>query len=170
MQLKRLLPLALTGASLGAAQTVYNPSLSAVLASQSGNLSKFGDLLAQQPDLLQSLGGLSNITILAPTNAALGRFEADNPGATQDAGLVDAILTYHVLNGTWYTSNLTSQPNATFIPTLLTNTTFSNVTGGQRVFSVLDGVNITFGSGNQTNFTIVFPVRAFHPFNPTPRS
>jgi uncharacterized surface protein with fasciclin (FAS1) repeats len=58
---------------------------------------------------------------------------------------VAALLTYHVVNGTFYASDFSSTP--AFAPTLLSNTSFTNVTGGQVIEAVSDGTNITILSG-----------------------
>lgn len=49
----------------------------------------------------------------------------------QEDGTVMALLMYHVLNGTVYAEDISSTP--TFAHTLLMNSTYSNVTGGQVV-------------------------------------
>lgn len=56
--------------------------------------------------------------------------------------LVTAILTYHVLNGTFYASDVTEKP--AFIPTLLTNSSYTNVTGGQVVEAVVKDDKVNF--------------------------
>lgn len=71
---------------------------------------------------------------------------------------VAALLSYHVLKGTYYASNFTSAAAPLFVPTLLTNVSYTNVTGGQRVeAAVMDGkVNILSGAG--VSSTVVTPV------------
>ena len=70
-----------------------------------------------------------------------------------DPSIVTALLTYHVLNGTYYASNVTDM--AAFIPTLLTNSTYSNVTGGQVVGAMAEGDTVSFYSAlkQQSNVT-----------------
>lgn len=55
------------------------------------------------------------------------------------------LLTYHVLNGTYPSSAFTN--TSQFLPTLLTNTTYANVTGGQRVEAVLNGTTAEIFTG-----------------------
>jgi uncharacterized surface protein with fasciclin (FAS1) repeats len=102
------------------------------------------------------LTNLENITILAPSNEALESFLNNTEVAAMvaaDPSIVPAILSYHVLNGTYYASNVTD--TAAFIPTLLTNATYSNVTGGQVVSAIADGDTVSFYSAlkQQSNVT-----------------
>jgi uncharacterized surface protein with fasciclin (FAS1) repeats len=95
--------------------------------------------------VVEQLNQASNITILAPNNDALADFISNSTEAiAADPGLVTAVLNYHILNGTFYESNLTSSSTAQFVPTLLTNETYTRVTGGQRVevISSDDGVTV----------------------------
>lgn len=85
MQLKQLTALSLAGA-------VYGQSLTDLI-SQNQDLSQLGTLLGQYPDLAQTLGGLSNITVLAPNNAALSALLNDSSVTAMvaaDPGLVPA--------------------------------------------------------------------------------
>jgi uncharacterized surface protein with fasciclin (FAS1) repeats len=66
--------------------------------------------------------------------------------------MVTALLQYHVLNGSVPSSALTT--TAQFIPTLLTNTSFSNVTGGQVVMGVLSGKSVEVFSGLKEKSTV----------------
>jgi hypothetical protein len=61
-------------------------------------------------------------------------------------------LQYHVLNGSILSSAITNQSQ--FVPTLLTNQLFTNVTGGQVVEAVASGGNVTFFSGLLANSTV----------------
>lgn len=101
-----------------------------------------------QPDLLGTLGNLTNITILAPSNDALSSFlntSAVSNIADFGSGLIRALLSYHVLNGTFASTNISSTP--AFVETLLSNQTYENVTGGQVVEAVKDGDTVSFYSG-----------------------
>jgi uncharacterized surface protein with fasciclin (FAS1) repeats len=113
-------------------------------------------LIKAQPGLARSLSQLRNITILAPSNDALGALLNDTTVAKQvaaDPGLIGAILQYHVLNGTYYASNITDTP--AFVKTLLTNETYTNVTSGQVVEAVAANDTVSFYSGfrAQSNVT-----------------
>lgn len=72
---------------------------------------------------------------------------ASNPGA------VEALFEYHVLNGTYPASAITNM--SSFIPTALMNTSYANVTGGQRVEAMMMGNNVEFFSGLLQNVTVV---------------
>lgn len=155
MKLQNVLPVAI--ASLATAQNSEDtPSLTDALASQNDTLSTLAGLLEGQPDLVETLAGLENITILAPSNDALEKFLNDTEVAAMaasDPSLVAALLTYHVLNGTYYASDVTN--TTAFIPTLLTNTTYSNVTGGQVVSASAEDDTVSFYSAlkQQSNVT-----------------
>lgn len=85
MQLKQLTALALAGIVSGQSLTD--------LIGQNQDLSQLGTLLGQYPDLAQTLGGLSNITVLAPNNAALSALLNDSSvtaAVAADPGLVPA--------------------------------------------------------------------------------
>jgi len=132
----------------------YAQNLTAALASN-GDLSQLAALIGGQQSLLQSLGSASNITLLAPNNAALGTFLNSTQGKSlaSNQGAIAALLSYHVLNGTYFASQI--QNTSAFIPTLLTNATYANVTGGQRVQALLAHNNVTLISGLEQNSTVV---------------
>ncbi|KAH7349255.1 FAS1 domain-containing protein [Plectosphaerella cucumerina] len=121
-------------------------SLTEALASNNASLSSLSRLIGTLPSgVVEQLNQASNITILAPNNDALADFISNSTEAiAADPGLVTAVLNYHILNGTFYESNLTSSSTAQFVPTLLTNETYTRVTGGQRVevISSDDGVTV----------------------------
>ncbi|KAI8624738.1 FAS1 domain-containing protein [Xylariaceae sp. FL1651] len=150
MQLQRLFTLAL--ASTATAQNA--PSLTDALGSQNSSLSTLNSLLQQNPQLLQSLNNIQNVTILAPNNDALNAVINNTDSATllSTPGYLEALLTYHVLNGTYFASDISN--TSVFIPTLLTNQSYTNVTGGQRVEAVLVDGNVTFYSAGKQNITV----------------
>ncbi|KAK4502869.1 hypothetical protein PRZ48_006295 [Zasmidium cellare] len=146
MQFKTLITAA---AVAGLASAQSNPSLAAALNSTS-ELSSLNTLLGQNPDILSTLANQTNITVFAPSNSALDSIlNSPDVQALQADGTVAALLTYHVLNGTVFAQNITSTP--TFAHTLLSNETYSNVTGGQvvgvRLVNGTDGGNVTVISG-----------------------
>ncbi|EXM14247.1 FAS1 domain [Fusarium oxysporum f. sp. vasinfectum] len=152
MKLQSLVTLAVSG--LATAQS--RPNLIAALDSENSTLSELNGLLRAQPSLLRDLGRVRNVTILAPSNDAIEEFLNDTAVARlveSDPSAIAAILQYHVLNGTYYASNLTETP--AFIPTLLNNATYANVTGGQRVEVVADNDTVSIYSGlrQQANVT-----------------
>jgi uncharacterized surface protein with fasciclin (FAS1) repeats len=148
MQFKNLIPLAL--ATLASAQDVMN--LTAVLNSTS-ELSQLSGTLSLLPQLLATLAEASNITILAPSNQAFEEImQSDMASALNDTNTVRAILQYHVLNGTYYADNVTETPS--FIPTLLRNEAYDNVTGGQVVEALKVKDEVLFYSGGLSNSTV----------------
>lgn len=149
MSLKHLSVFALAGFALAQEST---PSLAQALNSTS-ELSQLQGVLGLNPGLLETLGGANNITILAPSNDAFGEIDnATLAGLAQNTGLLTAILQYHVLNGT-YRADAISNTSA-FVPTLLTNSLFTNVTGGQVVEAIKRDDNVTFYSGLLSNSSV----------------
>jgi uncharacterized surface protein with fasciclin (FAS1) repeats len=130
------------------------PSLTQALNSSSSLSSLAGVLsLPGLGELVQGLGSAQNITILAPSNEAFTAIGNETVQAlASNTGLLTALLQYHVLNGTYLSSAITNQ--SAFVPTLLTNELFTNVTGGQVVEAVKDGDNVTFFSGLLSNSTV----------------
>lgn len=150
MQLKKLLP----AAALAASATAQTLNLTAALASQNASLSSLIGLLSTQSAIVSTLSALNNITILAPSNAALSAFLNSTAGAAAAAnpGAVANLLTYHVLNGSYPASAFTN--SSQFIPTLLTNSSYANVTGGQRVEARLNGSTVDIYSGLLSRSTV----------------
>jgi len=136
----------------GQAFAQNTPSLAQALNSSS-DLSQLSSVLQLNPSLVQALSGAQNITILAPSNRAFSAIPNETlTGLLGNSGLIAAILQYHVLNGTYRADQVTN--TSTFIPTLLTNPLFTNVTGGQRVNAVRRNGNVTFFSGLLDNSTV----------------
>ncbi|KAI1204602.1 FAS1 domain-containing protein [Annulohypoxylon truncatum] len=152
MQYKKVLPLAV--ASIVSAQ---DPSLTDALGSQNSSLSSLNDLLSSNPELANSFNNLKNVTILAPSNDALDSLTKDNDTLTEytKSGYLQALLNYHVLNGTYHNTSFTNE--SVFIHTALSNSTYSNVTGGQVIEARLDGDNVTFFTALKQNASIVTP-------------
>ncbi|KAI1181494.1 FAS1 domain-containing protein [Nemania serpens] len=130
------------------------PNLTDALAGENSTLSILNTFLQQNPQLLQSIGNAQNVTFLAPNNDAINALMSDSNSLSPDItpGDLQALLSYHVLNGTYYASSISN--TSQFIPTLLTNTSFTNVTG-QRVECVSDNNNLTFISALRQNVTAV---------------
>ncbi|KAF3051086.1 hypothetical protein E8E11_011189 [Didymella keratinophila] len=130
------------------------PSLTQALNS-SASLSSLAGVLALPGlgELVQGLSSAQNVTILAPSNEAFAAIGNETVQAlASNTGLLTALLQYHVLNGTYLSSAITNQ--SAFVPTLLTNELFTNVTGGQVVEAVTTGDNVTFFSGLLSNSTV----------------
>lgn len=162
--------LLLAFAGLVAAQSA-NTSLADALGANNDTLSTLNSLLLTQPALVQALSSLNDITLLAPSNDALDALLNDTAVAsmlTSDPSMLVALLQYHVLNGTFKSTDVTDK--AAFIPTLLTNETYTNVTGGQRVEAVKQGEVVSFYSGlkeeaNVTKADIEFNGGVIHIIN-----
>ena len=102
------------------------------------------------------LANMKNVTILAPSNKAFAAFLNSSMGAAiklNNTAAIQAVLLYHVLNGTYNSSAIKTTPS--FIPTMLNNSTYSNVTGGQRVEAMTVGSNVTFVSGLLTHSNVI---------------
>lgn len=137
-------------ASCVAAQEALN--LTAAL-SATPDLSNLTSYVSLFPELLSTLGSAQNITILAPSNEAFAKFlDSDAGSLINDTGVIQAVLQYHVLNGTYPGSAITETP--AFVPTLLSNESYTNVTGGQVVEAVKQGENVVFYSGLLSNATV----------------
>jgi uncharacterized surface protein with fasciclin (FAS1) repeats len=148
MQLKHLPLLA-----LAAVTTAQDNSLTGTLAANP-DLSNLTSLLSSIPGLVETLSGATNITIIAPSNDAITELLGSEAGAAlaADPGAVAALLTYHVVNGTYFASQITEMP--AFVPTLLSNESYANVTGGQVVEAVATEESVYFFSGLLTNSTV----------------
>ena len=151
MQIKRFIPLA-------AAPAVWGQTLPEVLAAQNSTLSTLVTLLQSQPALLNTVAGLQNITILAPSNAAFATLLANPAVAAKaaDPGFVAAVLSYHVLKGTFPASAFLAATDApVFANTYLTNETYSTVEDGQVVQAQTQGGSVVVTSGNGTMSKVV---------------
>ncbi|KAL9078120.1 MAG: hypothetical protein Q9157_002947 [Trypethelium eluteriae] len=138
------LPLILSlGVSCAGAQ-----SLEDVLTSNS-QLTSLVNALEEFPDLLEELNSAQNITVLAPDNAAFAALASTPAGqaAASDPSLLEAVLEYHVISGTYLASDIPA--TGAFVPTLLTNASYTNVTGGQRVEGINTDGSVTFFSGGK---------------------
>lgn len=161
---KPLSVLALAG--LAVAQNSTAPDLVTALTGAASQLSTLAGLVPAS--VLSTLSSLQNITLLAPSNAAFAKVDnATLAALTADPSLLTALLTYHVLNGTYPSTAIPD--SSVFVPTLLTNTSYTNVTGGQRVEVEKEDDKVVFFSGTGTNSTVTTAVRIpfpdiHHPF------
>ena len=138
-------------AAFASAQTT---NLTAALAS-SPQLSNLTGLLSAYPGVAAGLAGATNVTILAPSNAAFANLDNDQllfALTNYDNSTIQSFINYHVLNGTYNSSQITDTPS--FVPTHLTDPTFANVTGGQRVEAINANGNVTFYSGLLSNSSV----------------
>lgn len=142
--------LSVAAALAGLAVAQDTPSLAAALNSSS-DLSTLQGLVPQ--NVLETLSGASNITILAPSNAAFEKVSQEQLSAlTSNPGLLTALLQYHVLNGSYLASAIPD--DGAFVPTLLTDKMYTNVTGGQVVHAKTEDDKVVFFSGNMNNSTV----------------
>ncbi|KAF2712057.1 FAS1 domain-containing protein [Pleomassaria siparia CBS 279.74] len=140
--------LSLLGLAAHAAAQTSNNTLNSTLSSRP-ELSNLTSLLNTNSALVAALENASNVTILAPSNEA---FAALDMSSLTDSSLVDALLQYHVLNGTYTAAQITDM--STFVPTLLNNKSYSNITGGQVVECIKVGDETVFYSGLLQNSTV----------------
>ncbi|KAL8645929.1 MAG: hypothetical protein Q9226_007075 [Calogaya cf. arnoldii] len=130
------------------------PSLTGLLGS-TDSLSTLRTAIQGVPGLGEILGAAKNVTILAPSNEAFQKFMSTPQGAglaDNDQDAIQALLQYHIINGTYPASAVTESP--VFLPTMLNDTMYSNVTGGQVVEAVMQGENVIFYSGLLNNATV----------------
>lgn len=142
--------------SFAALATVASAQSITSLLSATPELSKFASVVTQFPDLVKFLSTTKDLTILAPTNAALEDYLNRN-GSSIPPKILEEILTYHVLQATVPASAFETAP--AFIPTLLDSPTLTNVSGGQVVEGFVKGKNIEIVSGLQRVSTVVKGVR-----------
>jgi uncharacterized surface protein with fasciclin (FAS1) repeats len=150
-------------ASLAAAQTM---NLTATINSNP-NLSNLTQYLGLFPQIVQKLSGLTNITLLAPSNEAFNKLLAGPAAAqinAQDTSLIQALFTYHILDGTYLSTDITSKP--AFVPTALVDPAYTNLTSGQRVEAVKSGKEVVFYSGLLQKSTVTQAVCHFLSVNP----
>ena len=116
------------------------------------NLTYYLDLF---PDFLNTLNSTDNITLLAPSNEAFQSTLADQNSQFADArivGYVDTVLSYHIVNGTWASSSISSTPQ--FLSTWLTDHNWTIMSGGQVVEAVTENGKPQFMSGFSKPSTI----------------
>jgi uncharacterized surface protein with fasciclin (FAS1) repeats len=153
MQYKQFLGAALavvTARAQEANSTAGN--LTTVLAGNE-NLSALVTLLQASPDIANALGGAQNITLLAPSNDAIGALNSSGVlSSGGQEGLIQALLNYHVLVGVFNSSSITETP--AFPATLLNDTAYANVTGGQVLEVRVEDDEVVAISGFKNNVTV----------------
>ena len=108
----------------------------------------FNTYLQNTPTLRETVDAARNVTILVPWNENFQELVSTNIDPSQppaNSSLIDGILTYHVINGTYRSSDITSEPK--FLKTLLDNPTFENVRSGQVIKAINENDTTTFYSG-----------------------
>merc|ERR1712070_1019939 len=159
---KQTLPIALTAALAYAQDGSDSGSGSSgmmnltALLSSTDSLSSLNDLVGNYPDFAAALASREDVTILAPSNDALETLmNSDAASMLDNDQFVQALLNYHVINGTVYASNITQTP--IFAPTYLNNSMYSNVTGGQVVEARREDGEVQFVSGLKQVSTVAQP-------------
>jgi uncharacterized surface protein with fasciclin (FAS1) repeats len=100
-------------------------------------LSTFNHYVNSSSTLTSLLSSANNVTVLAPSNAAFQTWLSNqSPRLSNDQ--IEALLSYHILHGVFPTVSLSTKPQ--FTSSFLTNTSYANVTSGQRV-ELLSTVN-----------------------------
>ncbi|EXJ75671.1 uncharacterized protein A1O5_00178 [Cladophialophora psammophila CBS 110553] len=115
-------------------------------------LSNLTSYLGLFPELTATLASLQNITLLAPNNKAFMKLLNSPAGAAlvqNDTTMIQALFTYHVLNGTYADFS-----DKQFVPTLLQPPQFTNVTGGQMVEAVTSENHVSLVSGLLSNASV----------------
>ncbi|KAI8916875.1 FAS1 domain-containing protein [Entophlyctis helioformis] len=131
--------------SLFAAAALLVSSASAQTALQiaAGNkdFSTLVSLAAKYPGIVSVLNGTTPITVFAPTNAAFTKLSTESPAlfktVTEDAKLLETVLTYHVLAGTVFDPTKAAARN--FVKTAQGSTLRADV--------AKEGVTLAFGLG-----------------------
>lgn len=137
-------------------------NLTSVLAGNQ-NLSALVTLLQASPDIANALGGAQNITLLAPSNDAISALNSSGIlSSGGQEGLIQALLNYHVLVGVFNSSSITETP--AFPATLLNDTAYANVTGGQVVEVRVEDDEVTAISGFKNNVTVTEAVSRYYSF------
>ncbi|KAL8785426.1 MAG: hypothetical protein Q9213_003356 [Squamulea squamosa] len=146
--------LAATALAQNATNSSSTPSLTQLLGS-TDSLSTLMTAVMGVPGLAETLGSANNVTILAPSNKAFEQFmstPAASALASNDTDAIQALLSYHILNGTYPASAVTEMP--LFLPTMLNNSKYANVTGGQVVEALKQGDKVLFYSGLLNNASV----------------
>jgi uncharacterized surface protein with fasciclin (FAS1) repeats len=99
--------------------------------------------------------------VLAPSDEAFAKYWNSNEAASNDTDHLEAVLTYHLLQGIHADVFLDIPPQ--FIPTLLRDSSYTNVTGGQRVEAVSSGGRVNFYSAAKSVSHLITPVRCSTP-------
>jgi uncharacterized surface protein with fasciclin (FAS1) repeats len=117
------------------------------------SVSNLTTFLGLYPNIANTIGGLSNVTLLAPSNQAFTSALNFSTGAAinaSDQNTINALLTYHVIQGTY--ANFSTMPR--YLQTELMPGMYANVTGGQYVEIIDRNVSTNSSmSSNSTNST-----------------
>ncbi|KAK2782521.1 hypothetical protein FQN52_000850 [Onygenales sp. PD_12] len=145
-----IIPLLVSLAAGGCAQSLGD------LLGSNPQFATLGNYISNQREL-QSLLKAQNVTVLAPDTAALEQMFPpgfNGTGAINNAHLINAIIMYHVLKGKYKKDDITK--NSKFLPTMLDDRSFENVTDGQVVqaFEANDTNFIYSGMGSSCSIVV----------------
>lgn len=119
------------------------------------NLTEFTTLLTKQyGDIYANLSFQDQVTILAPNNGAFAKIPYSTLGPAfenNQSDIVRSVLQYHIIPGLHRADSYNS--SFSFTPSWLSNSSYTNVTGGQVVGGVMQAgdVNIfTSGMGSRS--------------------
>ncbi|KAF2671207.1 Fasciclin-domain-containing protein [Microthyrium microscopicum] len=120
---------------------------------QFSDLSIFNGYVRNSSKLTSFFTSANNITLFVPSDSAFKEWNLlqDIALSSHNSSIsdqIEALLTYHIVNGTFSTKGFSDRPR--FASTLISNSIFTNVTGGQRVELVMNGANPVIGSYNRT--------------------
>ena len=142
----------LAAAALAFGASAQNMNLTQLLGSQA-SLSSLVGLLGRYPNIASSLASAKKVTLFAPNNAAIQALTRSGLLTSATESDIQNILDYHVVPEVVYASAIGATP--VFAPTLLTNSSYTNVTGGQVVEAQLSGGNAVLTSGLKMSSTVV---------------
>lgn len=112
----------------------------------------FNRYIQSIPTLLNTLTNITNYTLLAPSDTAITRWlNNTSPSPTQDE--IEVTLSYHILHGGYALASFSANPQ--FASSYLSNSSFTNVTGGALVELLEDGRSPTVLSANKTKSSVI---------------
>jgi hypothetical protein len=140
--------------------SVRSQALLSVLQQQN-ELTTLIQFVNNSQSLKTLLSSADNVTLFAPSNAAFEAwFPNQSPTLTEDQ--IEALLMYHLVHGVFPSVEFSNEPQ--FSRSFLTNTSYVNITGGQRVELVTNSSgNPAVFSGNKIMSGISRTVRYFDP-------
>ena len=126
------------------------------------NISEFTTLLTKQyGDIYANLSFQDQVTILAPSNAAFAKIPYSSLGPAfqnNQSDVIRAVLQYHILPGIHRVESYNG--SFEFTPSWLSDSNYTNVTGGQAVGGVQQAGNVNvFTSGMGSRSTVEKGVR-----------
>ena len=158
MHFKAITTAALAVSLVSAQSDASGKSLTDLLGSTS-SLSSQAAILKAYPSIASSLASASNVTLLAPNNAAIAALQKSGALNNATTAQIEALLNYHVLDGVIPASDFTATP--VFAPTALTEMAYTTVTGGQVVEAALVDGDVIITSGLKAESKVVTAVSLF---------